>query len=177
MNAADIPAMPRLRFSLEGMRGLGDREARDRLTRDGFNELPSRRRRSVWRIALEVAREPMFLLLVAAGSLYLAMGEPRDALMLLGFVFMVMGITIVQERRTERTLETLRDLSSPRALVIRDCQPRRVAGREVVVGDFLIVSEGDRVPADVLLRRGTNVAVDESLLVGESVPVRKAPSL
>ena len=72
--------------------------------------------------------------------------------MLLGFVFVVMGITIVQERRTERALEALRDLSSPRALVIRDGQQKRIAGREVVRGDMLVLAEGDRVPADAVLR-------------------------
>lgn len=118
----------------------------------------------------------MFLMLVAAGTLYLLMGEPQDALMLLGFVAVVMAITIIQERRTEHALEALRDLSSPRALVIRGGQQRRIPGREVVPGDFLILVEGDRVPADALLRTGINLSVDESLLTGESVPVRKAAS-
>ncbi len=172
----DDSRAPRLTFSINGIRGLSRAEAGDRLGRDGFNELPSQKRRGVWRIALEVAREPMFLLLVAAGSLYLLTGKPSDALMLLGFVFVVMAITIVQERRTERALDALRDLSSPRALVIRDSQMQRIPGREVVEGDLLIVAEGDRVPADVLLRRATPVSVDESLLTGESVPVRKVPS-
>ena len=85
------------------------------------------------------------------GTLYLFTGEIGDALMLLGFVFVVMGITIVQERRTERALDALRDLSSPRALVIRDGVHRRIAGREVVRGDILLLAEGDRVPADAVL--------------------------
>jgi Ca2+-transporting ATPase len=130
----------------------------------------------VLRIAFEVAREPMFLLLVAAGTLYLLTGKIDDALMLLGFVFVVMGITIVQEQRTEHALEALRSLSSPRALVIRDGEARRIAGREVVRGDMIVVAEGDRVPADALLRRGSGLCVDESLLTGESVPVRKRPA-
>jgi Ca2+-transporting ATPase len=118
----------------------------------------------------------MFLMLVAAGTLYLFMGEPADALMLLGFVFVVMGITIRQERRTERALDALRDLSNPRALVIRGNEHKRIAGREVVRGDLLVLCEGDRVPADGLLRRGINLSTDESLLTGESVPVRKVAS-
>ena len=101
------------------------------------------------------------------------MGEPQDALMLLGFVFVVMAITIVQERRTENALDALRDLSSPRALVIRDGRQQRIPGRAVVPGDILVVSEGDRIPADALLQAGINLSVDESLLTGESVPVRK----
>jgi Ca2+-transporting ATPase len=176
MRSTERPINTSLAYATDAAAGLTEREAAERLARDGPNELASQQTRSVARIALEVAKEPMFLLLVAAGTLYLATGKPIDALMLLGFVFVVMGITIVQERRTERALDALRDLSSPRALVIRDGQPRRIAGREVVCGDLLILVEGDRVPADALLRRATNVTVDESLLTGESVPVRKVPS-
>jgi Ca2+-transporting ATPase len=157
--------------------GLRGAEAARRLARDGPNELPAERVRRFWPVLLEVLREPMLLLLVAAGTLYLMLGEPADALMLLGFVFVVIGITVVQERRTERALSALRQLSSPRALVLRDGVPRRIPGREVVEGDVVIVAEGDRVPADALLRRASQLAVDESLLTGESVPVAKRPSL
>ncbi len=156
--------------------GLSESIARSRLQEEGPNELPSQKKRSLLAIAFEVAREPMFLMLVAAGTLYLLMGEPADALMLLSFVFVVMAITIIQERRTERALDALRDLSSPRALVIRDGAQRRIPGREVVRGDLVILAEGDRVPADGILRQGLNLSADESLLTGESVPVRKAPS-
>jgi P-type Ca2+ transporter type 2C len=156
--------------------GLSDLTARERLSEDGPNELPSSKARGVVSIALEVARQPMFMLLVAAGTLYLLMGQPGDALVLLGFVFVVMGITIVQERRTERALDALRDLSSPRALVVRMGRRQRIAGRDVVRGDILLLNEGDRVPADAILRRGSTLSVDESLLTGESVPVRKMPA-
>ena len=156
--------------------GLSEAEASLRQQREGFNEMPQGAKRGVLAIAFEVMREPMFLLLVGCGSLYLLMGELSDALMLLAFVFVVISITIVQERRTERALDALRDLSSPRALVIRDGQQRRIAGREVVRGDQILLSEGDRVPADAVLRYALNVTVDESLLTGESVPVRKSSS-
>jgi Ca2+-transporting ATPase len=160
----------------QGTSGLTEDEARRRLETEGPNELPTEKPRGILAIALEVAREPMFLMLVAAGGLYLIMGEPADAAMLLGFVLVVMAITIIQERRTERALDALRDLSSPRALVVRDGAQRRIPGREVVRGDLVVLSEGDRVPADGVLRRGLNLSADESLLTGESVPVRKAPS-
>jgi len=178
--AAQRPSAPRPApgavLDLGGLAGLDEEEARRRLEQEGPNELPTQKRRRLLAIVLEVAREPMFLMLVAAGALYLTMGEPADALMLLGFVFVVMGITVVQERRTERALEALRDLSSPRALVIRGGAHRRVAGREVARGDLVVLAEGDRVPADGLLRRGIHLSTDESLLTGESVPVRKLPS-
>ena len=157
-----------------GFSGLDIQEAERRLAADGPNEIPSGKARGVLAIALEVVREPMFVLLVAAGSLYFVMGQLGDALVLLASVLIVMAITIVQERRTERALDALRDLSSPRALVVRGGQRLRIAGRDVVRGDVLLLSEGDRVAADAILRQSRHVSVDESLLTGESVPVRKS---
>jgi Ca2+-transporting ATPase len=157
--------------------GLTEQEARRRLAQYGPNELPGRRRRDVLHIALEVLREPMFLLLVAGGAIYLAIGDIHEALILLVSVFVVMGITIYQERKTERALEALRDLSSPRALVIREARQRRVAGREVVPGDIALLSEGDRVPADGVLLEANEFACDESLLTGESLPVDKRAAI
>jgi Ca2+-transporting ATPase len=156
--------------------GLSEEEARLRLDRQGPNELPVQKKRSLLAIVLEVVREPMFIMLIVAGSLYLLLGDPTEAVMLLGFVFVVMGITILQSRRTERALDALRDLSSPRALVMRAGAQHRIPGREVVQGDVLVLAEGDRVPADAILRQGINLSVDESLLTGEAVPVRKSAS-
>ena len=160
-------------FDINNLTGLQEGEVTQRLKEEGHNELPSTQKRGLSAIAFEVMREPMFLLLVACGSIYLMMGDVKEALMLLGFVFVVMGITLYQERKTERALEALRDLSSPRALVIREGKQRRIAGREVVRGDILVLSEGDRVPADAIVLSCVNLSVDESLLTGESVPVRK----
>jgi Ca2+-transporting ATPase len=153
--------------------GLTEAEAAQRLEVEGYNEIPSAKQRSILAIAWEVAREPMFLLLLACGTIYLLLGDVQEALMLLGFVFIVLGITLYQERKTERALEALRDLSSPRALVIRDSQRKRIAGREVVRDDLLVLAEGDRVPADAIVLSCSNLSTDESLLTGESVPVRK----
>ena len=94
--------------------------------------------------------------------------------MLLGFVLLIACITLYQEHKTERTLEALRDLASPRALVIRDAKQLRIPGREVVRGDIIMLSEGDRVPADGTLLYACNLSVDESLLTGESLPVNKS---
>ncbi len=161
-------------MNVESVFGLSDTEAAERLKQNGPNELPSSKPRSIWTIAAEVIREPMFLLLLAAGAIYLTLGDLQEALLLLGFVFVVMGITLYQERKTERALEALRDLSSPRALVIREGRRIRVAGRDVVPGDVVVLREGDRVPADALLLSSVSLSIDESLLTGESVPVRKA---
>ncbi len=160
-------------FDIKSIHGLSEPEAAVRLRQEGYNELPSSKRRSVWAIAWEVVQDPIFLLLVACGAIYWVLGDIQEAFILLGFVFFIMGISLYQETKTERALEALQDLSSPRASVIRDGQQKRIAGREVVRGDVVLLAEGDRVPADAILLSCTNLATDESLLTGESLPVRK----
>jgi P-type Ca2+ transporter type 2C len=145
-----------------------------RLQAEGPNELPTTKPRNLFATAWEILREPMILLLVGAGGIYLFLGELRDSIVLLVSIFVVIGISLFEERKTERALEALRDLSSPRALVIRDGQQRRVAGREVVRGDVVVLSEGDHVPADGVVLSASNLSMDESILTGESLPVRKA---
>ncbi len=155
-------------------KGISEAEAARRLAAKGFNELPAGGRIGFFTMLLDVGREPMFILLLGAGLLYLVLGNTTEALVLLFFVFVIIGITFYQERKTEHALDSLRDLSSPRARVIRDGEVKRIAGREIVRGDLLAVDEGDRVPADAVLLSCVNLFVDESLLTGESAPVRKA---
>ena len=119
-------------YDINSFPGLSETEAAERLKKEGYNELPSSKTRSFFAIALDVIKEPMFILLIAGGAIYRLLGDVREAFMLLGFVFFVMGITLYQERKTERALEALRDLASPRALVIRDSMQKRIPGREVV---------------------------------------------
>ena len=153
--------------------GLTHDKAEARLAAEGYNELPRSGKRTLPRIALGVIREPMFGLLIGSGIIYLILGDLTEALLLLAFASISVVIAIVQESRSERVLEALRDLTSPRALVIRDGEQLRIPGREVVRGDLILISEGDRVPADARLIQATDMQVDESLLTGESVPVRK----
>jgi Ca2+-transporting ATPase len=153
--------------------GLSEAEAQKRLQNEGYNELPRRDRRTPLRIVLEIFHEPMFALLLGGGFVYVLLGDLQEALILLAFAVMSVAITIVQETRTERVLEALRDLTSPRALVIRDGEQKRIAGREVARGDLIVLAEGDRVPADAVLVEVHDLQADESLLTGESVPVRK----
>ena len=160
-------------FNINDLQGMTDQEVMEHLALDGYNELPHTKKRTVFHILFEVIREPMFLLLIACGVLYMILGDVEEAIMLLGFVFVVIGITLYQEQKTEKALEALRDLSSPRALVIRNGKQQRIAGRDVVRDDIILISEGDRVPADAVLLQATYISVDESLLTGESVPVRK----
>jgi Ca2+-transporting ATPase len=117
---------------LASTNGLAEAEARARLEAEGYNELPTSERRSSLRIILEVMREPMMALLLAGGLIYLAIGDAEGAVVLLAFATLSVVITIVQESRTER-----RDLTSPRALVIRDGTRNRIARREVARGDLV----------------------------------------
>ena len=167
--------MARMRADLDltAVRGLSADEVAARFAAEGPNALPDAKSQSLFAIALSVLREPMFLLLLGCGVLYLALGDLKEALVLLGFVVVMIAITITQERRTERAVEALRDLSSPRALVVRDGKATRIAGRDVVRGDVVVLAEGDRVPADAVLVQCAGLSVDESLLTGESVSVRK----
>ncbi len=159
------------------MQGLTASEALARLKAEGFNELPRAGKRSIVRLIIEVLREPMLLLLLAGGAIYFALGDHGEAVLLIAFASISILITIVQEARTERVLESLRDLTSPRALVIRDGERIRIAGRDVVRGDLIVLSEGDRVAADGTLVQCDDLLLDESLLPGESVPVRKLATL
>ena len=161
-------------FDIGNINGLSAEEAARRLAGEDRNEIPTARRKGIFSIAFEVLREPMFLLLVAGSTVYLTIGDLQEGLILLSFVLVIIGITFYQGRRTERALEALRDLSSPRALVIRDGEQLRIAGRDVVRGDTLLLSEGDRVPSDAVVRMCINLSADESLLTGESIPVRKS---
>ena len=112
--------MPNDPSSVPSIRGLSETDAQARLKTEGYNELPRPDRRTPLRIIIEVMREPMLALLLGGGVIYLLLGDLKEALILLAFAMMSVSITVVQETRTERVLEALRDLSSPRALVIRD---------------------------------------------------------
>jgi Ca2+-transporting ATPase len=153
--------------------GLSAAEATRRLERLGANELPRQRRRGPWRILVSVLREPMFLLLALAAAIYLAVGDPAEGMLLAGFAVLTIGLVVLQENRSERALEALRALGAPSARVLRDGREQRVPAREVVPGDLLLLGEGERIAADAVLLRADALSVDESLLTGESLAVRK----
>ena len=153
--------------------GLTQIEATRRLAEEGRNTLPGDGPRTWRHIVLETVREPMFGLLLAAACLYLILGDLQESLSLAVMVLVVLGLTLYQEGKTERAIQALRDLSSPRACVIRDGRQQHIAGIELVRGDIMLLAEGDRVAADAELLSSSELQVDESLLTGESVPVRK----
>ena len=114
----------------EKFKGLTASQAKGKLLTEGYNDLPSSKPKNFLIIALGVVKEPMFILLVACGSLYMVLGDIREGLMLLGFVFVIMGIEFYQEKKTEKALDALKDLASPRALVIRNGIEKRKQQRK-----------------------------------------------
>lgn len=157
-------------------KGLSSDEALHNLKKFGYNEVPSSKPRKVWQIGYEVIKEPMFLLLISCASLYMIVGDYREGIVMVFSVFIIITITFIQSQKTEKALDALKKLSSPRALVIRDQKEIRIPGREVVPGDLVILNEGDRVPADGLVIYSNHLTADESMLTGESVPVLKNTS-
>lgn len=155
---------------------LSTKEVKKRRDRDGYNELPSAKKKNIFGIIREVIKEPMLLLLIICGTLYIFLWDIQEAIILLSSIVLIIGIAIYQENKTEKALEALKDLSSPRALVIRNWEHIRIAGKEVVKDDIIIMNEWDKVPADCVILRSRNCKVDESLLTGESIAVRKSVS-
>lgn len=155
-------------------KGLSNEEAAARLKTHGYNELPASGPKSIYIIALEVMKEPMFLLLISCALLYMALGDLREGLILLSTISIIIFITFYQSQKTEKALDALKRLSSPRALVLRNGAELRIPGREVVPGDLLILHEGDRVAADAHIVDSRALTIDESLITGESVPVLKS---
>lgn len=155
------------------MEGLTKSQVIQIQAKHGLNEISVADKKTVLKLLLRILAEPTFALLLLAGSIYLVIGKLDDALILLGFICISVGITLFQERKSEKAIDALKELSSPRAIVIRDGVTQRIAGKDIVVGDILILEEGDRIPADALLLEAHDLLVDESLLTGESEPAKK----
>jgi Ca2+-transporting ATPase len=153
--------------------GLSEDEARARLARDGPNRLPPPQHKTFGAAVLSVALQPMVLLLLACTLLYALLGSVFDSIVLALSIVAVAAISVYQELRTQRVLEALRDLASPRSTVVRGGVVRRIPSQELVEGDRLIVQEGDRLACDAALLEAHSMRVDESLLTGESLPVDK----
>lgn len=156
-------------------RGLSSDEAETLLKMHGPNVLQAARSRTVFDTALGTLREPMFIFLVAAAALYLVVGDLGEGLFLIGGATVSVFLVIFQDARSERALAALRQLAEPFAHVMREGGQQRIAVRDLVPGDIVLLSEGERIPADGVLRGGDVLTIDESALTGESVPVVRMP--
>ena len=165
------------RFPLDVAGGLTSEEARRRLVTMGPNRLREVKRESLLDVFLEEVREPMILLLLVIGVLYSVWGKPEDAVTIFAVILALVGVEVWNEHRAERAIASLRELAEPTAPTLRDGRVVEVPTEELVPEDTILLAAGRRVPADARLVQAHSLAVDESTLTGESVPVDKAPDL
>ncbi len=159
--------------------GLTTDEAKALQLRYGKNELSSQKKESFARKVLHIICEPMFLLLIVAAIIYFILGEPRDGLIMLIFVVGIISIDVIQEWKTDKTLNALKDLSAPHINVLRDGKEVQIASADLVPGDIMMIYEGVKIPADGFVVKCNDLCVDESSLTGEAeggwkVPVENA---
>jgi P-type Ca2+ transporter type 2C len=155
--------------------GLSEEEAHQLLAYFGPNDIPSDKEHGLLAIILDVMKEPMFLLLVAAAAIYATLGEKAESLLVACFAGLTIFLVIIQQNRSEKAIQALQMLAAPTARVMRDGREQQIAARVLVPGDILLIGEGERIAADALLKEGYGLQVDESILTGEAVPVRKLP--
>src|SRR6185312_4566479 len=156
------------------MKGLSTAEVNEQIKIHGYNELPVTKSKNLLHIAFEVMKEPMFILLISCGMLYMLIGDYKEGAIMLSTILIIIFITFYQYQKTEKALDALKKLSAPKALVIRNAKEIKIAGREVVPDDIIILNEGDRIAADAQIIETTNLTIDESMLTGESVAVLKS---
>ena len=155
------------------VRGLSTAVAADRLRELGRNEVATEAEERWWAIAVRQLRDPLIYILLAAAGVTLALGDVTDTIVILGVVVINSAIGFFQEYHARKEMRALAQLSAPHAVVVRDDGQRDVASRELVIGDVVVLSSGARVPADLRLSQVHDLAVDESVLTGESLLVEK----
>lgn len=153
--------------------GLSSKQAVINLKLYGFNELPGGKKSVFFGFLFKLFQEPMFLFLMIGAGLYFVLGSKVEGIMLLSFILVIMTLTSYQQNKSDKAILSLHNLSSPRALVMRDGVCIRIAGREVVPDDIIVLNEGDSICADAQVLSCSNLLVNESILTGESNSVSK----
>lgn len=156
--------------------GLSIEEAKRRQQQYGKNELSPQNKENFFKKILHILCEPMFLLLIVAAVIYFILGEPRDGAIMLIFVVGIISIDVIQEWKTDKTLNALKDLSAPHIMVIRDGKEQQILSADLVPGDLMMIHEGVKIPADGVVIRCADLCVDESSLTGEAEGVWKIPT-
>lgn len=153
--------------------GLKSKEAEERLCKYGYNEIVKKKRVSPLIIFLSQFGDFIVWILIGAAIISYFMGERADAITILIIVVMDAVLGFIQEYKTEKSLEALKELAAPTARVVRDGNLITIKAREIVIGDIVEIEAGDKVPADCLIIKGEGFLSDESILTGESLPVEK----
>ena len=155
-----------MKSTKKNLTGLTHDEVTKRQQQYGKNELTPQKKDSFLKTVLHTLCEPMFLLLMIAAVIYFILGEPRDGAIMLIFVVGIISIDVIQEWKTDKTLNALKDLSAPQIVVIRDGEEQTIASTELVPGDLMLICEGVKIPADGIILRCADLCVDESSLTG-----------
>lgn len=155
------------------LRGLSEAEVVRSRAEFGTNELQKKQKQNIIQKILHIFTEPMFLLLLVAASIYFLVGEFMDGCIMLACVLFVSGIEFFQEQKTDKALEALNTLSAMNIHVVRDGKIVTIDSRELVVGDIVLLEEGDKIPADGVILEMQGLGVNESALTGEAEVVYK----
>lgn len=158
---------------IKGLQGLTTLKAKQLQEKFGKNELVAKVKESFLHKILKVISEPMFLLLIVAAIIYFILGEPKDGAIMLIFVIGIISIEVIQEWKTDKTLNALKDLSAPHITVLRDGIEKVINSFDLVPGDIMYIAEGVKVPADGIVMKESTLCVDESSLTGEAEGVWK----
>ena len=150
--------------------GLSQKKVKEQRENYGKNEIIINEKNSIILKILHILIEPMFLLLSVAAAIYFVLGDPKDGIVMLVFVFFIIFIDIFQELKTDKTLKALKDLSEPKISVIRDGKTIEISSVDLVIGDLMIIHEGVKIPADGIIVKCSSLLVNESLLTGEAIP-------
>jgi len=153
--------------------GLTSVQAKKLQEQFGKNELTAVKKQSFFSKVIHIICEPMFLLLIIAAVIYFVLGEPRDGAIMLIFVLGIISIDVIQEWKTDKTLNALKDLSAPHVSVIRDGKEQIISSTDLVPNDLMIIVEGVKIPADGQVIKASDLCVDESTLTGEAEGVWK----
>ncbi|MGV8979552.1 cation-translocating P-type ATPase [Clostridium sp.] len=160
-------------IQISELQGLTTIEAKKLQLKFGKNELVAPKKESFFHKILKVISEPMFLLLIVAAVIYFILGEPRDGSIMLIFVVGIISIEVIQEWKTDKTLNALKDLSAPHIKVLRDGTQKVINSSDLVPGDIMYIAEGVKVPADGIVMKVSTLCIDESSLTGEAEGVWK----
>ncbi len=160
-------------LSSHSEKGLSSSDASSLLNKYGKNSINKSSKKSIFKMIFEQINNILVYILIIAAILSFFLGEPKEAIIILLVIVLNASIGIIQESKAEKSLEALKSLSSPKAIVIRDGETIEINSEDLVVGDIVVLETGRIVPADLRLIESVNLKVDESTLTGESIPIEK----
>ena len=158
------------KYSLDG---LTEEEVSKLLNKNGYNELKSKKKKTLLKMILEQFTDSMIIILFIAAIISFILNEKAESIVILIIIVINAIISIVQERKAENAIESLKNMNKSMAKVIRNGQRKIIDARELVIGDIVLIEDGDIVPADLRLIETSRLQISEASLTGESVSVYK----